>query len=103
MLAIATFLPITYCLSFAGIVLFGLLTSWEPPQNFLVALVLAHFACICLIIGLFVIYARHLHNNQRIPAEQKPLWLAILFIANAIAMPFYWYTYVYRLSEQQPA
>jgi hypothetical protein len=94
MLGIATFIPAIYVVLFSGMVIFGLTTSWEPPPTFVVVMVVAHLACIVLLIGLFIYYALHVSKNDRLTPDQKAIWIALLFIANVVAMPFYWYNYI---------
>ena len=52
-----------------------------------------------LLVGLWVFYLIYLFRTRNIPKEKKGLWLAVLFFANILAMPFFWYVYVWRNSS----
>lgn len=49
---------------------------------------------------LLVIYIRHVFKTDRVPQDKKALWAVVLFLGNMIAMPVYWYLYIWR--EEQP-
>jgi energy-coupling factor transporter transmembrane protein EcfT len=52
-----------------------------------------------LLVGLWVFYIIYLFRTRNIPKEKKGLWLAVLFFANILAMPFFWYVYVWKTSS----
>jgi uncharacterized membrane protein YphA (DoxX/SURF4 family) len=95
-LGIITLLPAVYCIFFMGVILFGLISTWNPSYEFTRALILLHFVCILLVICLLTFYIHNAYGNPNITAEQKTIWMAILFFGNVISMPVYWYHYVFR-------
>ncbi|MFH0953613.1 MAG: hypothetical protein V1873_04720, partial [Verrucomicrobiota bacterium] len=45
---------------------------------------------------LFVIYLRYLFNSRNVPHAKRGLWAVVLFCANALAMPVFWYLYIWK-------
>lgn len=95
-LGIVTVLPLVYCIVFLCICFSALFADCKPSPEFMRAIVLAHFLCMFLMGGLLIFYLRNVYRNQSLSAEQKTLWMVILLFGNAIAMPVYWYHYVFR-------
>lgn len=46
--------------------------------------------------ALLVFYIRNVFKNDRVQKDKKALWAVVLFMGNMIAMPIYWYLYVWR-------
>jgi hypothetical protein len=44
---------------------------------------------------LFAIYNRHLFKSGRVPQDKRALWAVVLLLGNIVAMPFYWYFYIW--------
>lgn len=42
------------------------------------------------------IYIGHVFKNPAIAADKRALWAVVLFFGNVIAMPVYWFLYVWR-------
>lgn len=99
LLGIATFLPIAYCAFFVGFVFFTLVTSWQPTPAILTSLIVVHCICVFLVMGLFVYYARHAYKNEHFTREQRLIWIALMFIANPVVIPYYWYNYIFHKIE----
>jgi hypothetical protein len=55
-----------------------------------------HVATMLLTVGLTVVYVLHVFRSGRVREDQRLLWAAIIFVGNVLAMPFYWYLYVWR-------
>lgn len=66
-----------------------------PPTRFLVIFGL-HFLTMLWIFVLLIIYIVNLFRNERVPQDKKALWAAVLFLGNMVAMPIYWYLYIWR-------
>lgn len=45
---------------------------------------------------LIVFYIVYLFKTSRVPAEQKALWAIVLFMGAPVAMPVFWFLYVWR-------
>ncbi len=75
----------------------------EPPLLFLVVFTL-HFLTILEIFVLLAIYIVHLFKTDRVPQDKKALWAVVLFLSNMLAMPVYWYLYIWKqLDGSSPA
>ncbi|HUS57816.1 MAG TPA: hypothetical protein VM141_04115 [Planctomycetota bacterium] len=61
-----------------------------------------HFFTMILIPVLLVIYILHVFKTNRIPQDRKALWAVVLFLGNMIAMPIYWYLYIWKEPAQSP-
>ncbi len=55
-----------------------------------------HLTTIFLIFGLLIYYIVHLFKNDRISNDLKALWAVVLFFGNVIAMPVYWFFYIWK-------
>jgi len=59
-----------------------------------------HFLTMLELFALLVIYIVHLFNTHRVPQDKKALWAVVLFLGNMIAMPIYWYLYIWKEPKQ---
>jgi hypothetical protein len=66
-----------------------------PPISFMVIFLL-HLLTMLWIIALTVFYIVNVFRNQRVDKDKKALWAVVLFMGNVIAMPIYWYLYVWK-------
>lgn len=55
---------------------------------------------IFLILALLIIYIINVFKNNNVPNEKKALWAVVLFIGNIIAMPIYFYLYIWKDNAQ---
>ena len=59
-----------------------------------------------VILALTVFYIVNVFKNNRIENDKKVLWAIVLFMGNMIAMPIYWYIYIWKeppvLSNRSP-
>ena len=69
--------------------------SSGPPTAMLIIFPL-HFLTMVEIIALLVIYIMHVFKTDRVPTDQKALWAVVLFLGNMVAMPIYWFLYIWR-------
>jgi hypothetical protein len=59
-----------------------------------------HLLVMVLIVALMAFYIIHLFRTDRVPNDKKTLWAVVLFLGNLLAMPVYWYLYMWpRASE----
>lgn len=103
-LGIATIWPILYGIIFFIFIFFILFLSNQqqpnkPPTGFFVILPL-HFLTMLDIFVLLVIYITNLFKNERVENHKKVLWAVVLFMGNMIAMPIYWYLYIWKDSSK---
>jgi succinate dehydrogenase/fumarate reductase cytochrome b subunit len=52
-----------------------------------------------LTIGLTIFYIVNVFRNDRVAKDKKALWAVVLFLGNIMAMPVYWYLYIWREPE----
>ncbi len=105
-LAVFTAWPFLYMILFMCTI-FGMMISGfaggghssGPPTAMLIIFPL-HFLTMVEIFALLVIYIMHVFKTDRVPQEQKALWAVVLFLGNMVAMPIYWYLYIWRKPKE---
>ena len=102
LLAIATLWPLAYMVLFFVFVFSMILfiptqggESSEPPMFFLIIFPL-HLLTMLWIMALTVFYIVNVFRNDRVEKDKKVLWAVVIFMGNMIAMPIYWYLYIWR-------
>lgn len=76
--------------------------SAGPPRAFLL-LFAAHFATMLEMMGLLVFYVVYLFKTDRIPQDKKALWAVVLLLGNMLAMPVFYYLYVWPDQWPRPS
>lgn len=56
-------------------------------------------AVIGLSLALLAFFAAFAHRTTNVPSDKKGLWVAVLLFGNIIAMPVFWYIYVWRTRQ----
>jgi hypothetical protein len=46
------------------------------------------------------IYIVNVFKNDRVSKDKKALWVVVLFLGNMIAMPVYWYLYIWEEDDR---
>src|SRR5258706_15126116 len=64
------------------------------PSQFLSIFILQTLTVLSNII-LLIFYIIDIFNNEHLKGEKKTLWTIVLFFGGMIAMPIYWYLYVW--------
>lgn len=103
LVGLATAWPLVYMLVFLAFVIATAIvgevsrgTGRHAVVPFMAVLVfLAHLGTILLIGALQVFYVAYVVTSDRVPQQQKPLWVAVVFLGNIMAMPFVFYQYVW--------
>jgi hypothetical protein len=54
-----------------------------------------------LTVGLTIFYIVNVFRNDRVAKDKKALWAVVLFMGSLLAMPVYWYLYIWREPEVQ--
>ncbi len=106
LLGLVTIWPFAYLILFF-ITIFSLVffsrgaeTAGGPPP--LIALIFPlHLLTMLVIMALTVFYMVNVFRNERVVKDQKVLWAVVLFLGNVLAMPIYWYLYIWK--DGQPA
>lgn len=102
LLGLATLWPFLYMILFFVFVFSSILfmpaagaDRSEPPM-FLFVIFPLHILTMLWIMGLTVFYMVNVFRNDRVEKDKKVLWAVVLFMGNMIAMPIYWYLYIWR-------
>jgi len=101
-LGILTIWPIFYMLLFIifTFTLSLIKLSGEPPLGLFIIFPI-HVLTMILIPVLLFVYIKNAFKNERIPQDNKLLWALVIFFGNIIAMPIYWYKYIWKEPEQK--
>lgn len=109
MLGIATLWPIIYMLLFMAFFFYMAATlatgththghNAGPPDLFFLIFPV-HMLTILWIFGLTAFYIVNLFKNERVSKDTKALWAVVIFLGNMLAMPVYWYLYIWREPPQ---
>jgi hypothetical protein len=59
-----------------------------------------HLCVMALMMALLVFYVVFLFKTSRVRPDLKALWAVVLFFGGPIAMPIFWYLYVWK--EREP-
>ena len=59
-----------------------------------------HLLTMLEILVLLVIYIVHVFKTDSVPQDKKALWAVVLFLGNMLAMPVYWYLYIWKEHRQ---
>ena len=97
-LGIVTLWPILYLVVFFAFILsqFFLITQEGTPSFEPFFLIFGlHFLTMLWIFALLIFYIINVFKNDRIAQDKKTLWAVELFMGNMIAMPIYWYLYIW--------
>ena len=101
LLGLITLWPFAYMILFfitiISTILFtrGVGPETGPPP--LIALILPlHILTMLVIMALTVFYMVNVFRNERVGKDLKVLWAVVLFLGNVIAMPIYWYLYIWK-------
>lgn len=59
-------------------------------------LMAAHIGTMFIMMALLTFYIVHVFKNPALAGDKRTLWAVVLFFGNVIAMPAYWFLYVWR-------
>ena len=62
-----------------------------------------HLAVSLFTMALMGFYIVYLFRTTVVPADKKTLWAVVLFMASMVAMPVFWYLYLWKPAKAQPA
>lgn len=102
-LAAFTIWPIAYMFVFMASVassFFFMRSGSNQMPPFFGILFALHFLTMLEVVGLLVYYILHLFKTDAVSQDKKALWAVVLFMGNAIAMPIYWYLYIWKPIHQ---
>ncbi|HEU4866640.1 MAG TPA: hypothetical protein VFV09_02830 [Actinomycetota bacterium] len=103
LLGVATLWPVVYMALFFAFFIYSAASifSTEPGSTdsmdrMFGTIFVVHALTMLWIFGLLAVYIRLLFKTDRVPADKKALWAVVLFFGNMLAMPVFWYLYVWR-------
>jgi hypothetical protein len=108
LLGIATIWPLIYLMLFIAFMLslFFLMSSGAPAPGetggegalpiLPILLFSLHSLTILWVWALIAFYVVNVFKNDRVDKDKKALWAVVLFMGHMIAMPIYWYLYIWR-------
>ncbi len=71
----------------------------EPPLLFFLVIPLQLLTMLVVFI-LVIIYVVFLFRTETVSQDKKALWAAVLILGNMIAMPVFWYLYVWKQPKE---
>lgn len=78
-------------------------TAAAPPDEFFEnfnTIFRLQLLFMALWVALLAFYIVHVFRTDRVPADKKALWAVVLFLGNFLAMPVYWYLYMWPKAEE---
>lgn len=100
-LAAFTVWPIVYLISFMALIAYMTLFMRGEPHSFLAFIIVVHLLTMLETVALVVYYLAHVFREPAVPPDKKALWAVVIFFGNALAMPVYWWLFVWMpLNEQ---
>jgi hypothetical protein len=109
LLGLASLWPLLYMIFFFVFIFFSIFfisSSGDPgsgPPFFFFLIFPLHLLTMVLIMALTVFYIVNVFRNERVDKDKKALWAIVLFMGNMIAMPIYWYLYIWKEPDSLPA
>lgn len=104
LVGILTFMPFVIMIGAFCIALIQIISEAisEEPVNIFAYLaylqylvpIFTGYTVFYLTFGLF--YLAHMILNPYIDTEKRLLWIAVLFFLNALCLPFYWYSHIWK-------
>ena len=72
----------------------------EPAFDFFKLLFGLHLFTMLEMFVLIIIYIAFIFKTERVATDKKALWAVVIFLGNMIAMPIFWFLYIWRETEQ---
>jgi hypothetical protein len=100
-LGVATLWPFAYLFVFFAF-FFGIMINSPGPGKeagiplFMVVFFALHLFTMLLGMALTVFYMVNIFRNDRVDKDKKVLWAVVIFLGSMIAMPIYWYLYIWK-------
>ena len=100
-LGAATLWPFVYMFIFFGFIISSILFMPGQPSTrafpvFFAVIFVLHIFTMLLTMGLTIFFIVDVFKNVRVDKDKKVLWAIVIFLGNMIAMPIYWYLYIWK-------
>jgi uncharacterized membrane protein len=96
LLGLLTLWPLCYLVLFFILTFIGIFFGAASQAPFIQLILPVHLLTMLLIFGLVVFYIVNVFKNKRIESDKKALWAVVLFMGGMIAMPVYWYLFIWK-------
>ena len=96
LLGAATVWPFIYMFLFFGAAFFSVFFGRAEPPGLWAVIIPLHLLTMLGIFALLAIYMVNVFRNDRVTKDMKVLWAVVIFMGGMIAMPVYWYLYIWR-------
>ena len=96
LLALATIWPFLYMILFMSVFVSSIFLRGDEPGLIWAIIIPLHILTMLWMIGLTIFYIVNVFRNDKVNKDMKVLWAAVLFMGSIIAMPIYWYLYIWR-------
>lgn len=104
LLGLATLWPFVYMIIFFVVIISTLIfmpnqeAEGSGPPMFFAVIIPLHLLTMLWIIALTIFYIVNVFKNDLVDKAKKVLWAVVIFMGSLIAMPIYWYLYIWRES-----
>lgn len=98
LLIVLTVLPLIYMALFFATLAYSVISQSEDAgifRNFGVFMAI-HLAVMVLMFALLAFYIVVLFKTPAVRNDMKALWAVVLFFGGPVAMPIFWYLYIWR-------
>jgi hypothetical protein len=99
LLGIVTIWPFLYMLIFFAFFIYmfmGISRGGNIDEKMFWSIFPVHILTMLISMGLLTYYIVNLYRSNRMNKDTKIIWAIVLFMGNMIAMPVYWYLYIWR-------
>jgi hypothetical protein len=100
LIGLLTFAPVVYVVFFMTITLNAVFRRDPIDHSLFILLFTAHWLIIVLGWCLVGFYIYVLFKSDFVKQDQKALWAVVLFLGNMLAMPVFWYLYIWKPAEE---
>ena len=96
LLALVTIWPFVYMILFMGVIVSLAVLQGTDPGIIWAIIIPLHLLTMLWIISRTIFYMVNVFRNDRVNKDMKILWAVVLFMGSIVAMPIYWYLYIWR-------
>lgn len=103
LLLFVTLYPIVYLIYFITAIMNMMMTLDDPASvgGVFPMLFMMHLIAMVGVIALITFYIVHAVRNRALANETRIIWVLLIFLGNMIAMPIYWYLYIWKPQEKK--
>ena len=96
LIGLVTAWPLLHMFIFMGTILAAIIGDPDDAMAaWFTLIIVLHFITILIIWGLLAFYVMYLFKTDRVAQDKKALWAVVLFLGNVIAMPVFFWLYVW--------